>query len=178
MSAVQQLPDEVLVESIRAGDDRSFELLYHRHVRYLAGVVYRIVGSESEVDDVIQETFVIVHQRLPDLRDAKSVRPWMTAIAVRVARRRLASQKRRQWFFALLGRNTPEPSAGRSTDGVEDIYRELDRLTPDSRVLWILRHVEGHTIDEVAALRSISPATVKRRLASVEGLMQKRLSHA
>ncbi|HEY8430134.1 MAG TPA: sigma factor, partial [Sandaracinaceae bacterium] len=57
-------PDEVLVERARAGDERAFAKLYRRHAPYVAGVVYRLMGDELELDEIVQDTFVELRDQL------------------------------------------------------------------------------------------------------------------
>ena len=46
--------DEALVAALRAGDRHAFRRFYHRHSRYVAGTVYRLLGNDHELDDIVQ----------------------------------------------------------------------------------------------------------------------------
>ncbi len=61
--------DVTLVERAMRGDDQAFAAIYRRHARYVAGVAYRILGADSEVDDVVQETFVDAAKGLRRIED-------------------------------------------------------------------------------------------------------------
>jgi hypothetical protein len=72
-------PSSILTASELAGaalldEERGFENLYRLHARYIAGVVFRIVGHDRDLDDVVQETFVAASSHLDQLRDAAAVR--------------------------------------------------------------------------------------------------------
>ncbi len=166
--------DALLVERARAGDERAFAQLYRRHARYLAGVVYRLMGHDQELDDVIQETFVDAATQLEQIREASRVRPWLVRVAVRKVHRRLARRRRMQWLLA------ESPAAAPMTDleshhELRALFEALDRIPPKLRVPWILHRVEGETLPDVALACDVSLATVKRRIAEAETRLSRRL---
>ena len=63
-----QVPDDdaALVARAAAGDDRAFGLLYRRHARYVAGVVFRLLGDESELDDVVRQALHLLRVAGPE----------------------------------------------------------------------------------------------------------------
>ena len=58
------MADADLVERILAGDETAFLDFYRRHVKYIAGVAFRLLANAGEVDDVVQDTFVTASQKL------------------------------------------------------------------------------------------------------------------
>src|SRR5712671_418694 len=89
-----------LAEAALLGEERGFESMYRLHARYVAGVVYRIVGHDGDLDDIVQETFVAASSHLNQLRDPAAIRPWLVAIAIRCVKSHL-SRRRRQRLLAL-----------------------------------------------------------------------------
>ena len=91
---------------------------------------------------------------------------------VRVARGALRTRRIKSWFRLTNDGELPElverdPAAERARVAVGRLYAILDTLDDESRLLFVLRHIEGLEIAEVAACLDISVATVKRRLARV-----------
>src|SRR4051794_33410900 len=84
--------DAALVEQARRGDDRAFAALYRRHVRYCAGVVYRITGNDGDVDDVLQEAFVDAALALDSLQEPAHFRAWLVRIVVNRLHKRMAKK--------------------------------------------------------------------------------------
>lgn len=166
--------DAVLVERARAGDERAFAQLYRRHARYVAGVVYRLMGDELELDDVVQDTFVSLRSQLMDLREPEHVRTWVVRVAVRLARKRLERRRRRS---RLLSRHPPPPSlSDPSVDHeLRALFDALATLPPELRVPWSLNKIEGETLPRVAELCETSLATVKRRIAEADRRLSRRL---
>ncbi|MDD5307511.1 MAG: RNA polymerase sigma factor [Deltaproteobacteria bacterium] len=161
--------DADLVERLRRGDRGAFQSLYMRHAAFVAGVVQRLLGSEGNLDDVMQETFLDVLDDIGTLRDPVKVRSWITAIAVRRATRCLVRQRRRgrldrKW---LAEASQASGSAG-THPRLESVYEALDRLPARLRVPLVLSRVEGMTLEETAQTCGKSVATVKRRIAAAE----------
>ena len=157
------------------GDDEAFTVLYQRHARYVAGVVYRILGSDADVDDVVQETFLDARAGLASLADARALRGWLVTIAVRRVHRLLRRRRRRALLFFGLVDTSPRSSDPRDRQPADDLYDALERLPPDLRLPWTLARVEELTLPEVAEACEVSLATVKRRIAEAEERIARRL---
>ncbi len=91
--------DAELVARARDGDRTAEEAIYRRHVRYVAGIVLRLLGDRAEAEDCVQETFAIALSRLGTLRDGDALRAWLAQIAVSLVRRRF----RRRRLMRLFG---------------------------------------------------------------------------
>lgn len=154
--------------------------LFHRHASYVAGVATRLLGRDHEVDDVVQDVFLIALRGLHALREPEAARAWLTKVAVRVAIRRLRWRRLRR----TLG---IDPDTG--YDELPDhalapeqralmarIYALLDRLPAVDRVAWTLRHVEGQPAESVARMCGCSLATAKRRIGRVDQAVRQELS--
>src|SRR5260221_1803070 len=85
-----------LAEAARLSEERGFEGMYRLHARYVAGVVFRIVGHDGDLDDVVQETFVAASSHLNQLRDPAAIRPWLVAIAIRGVKSHVSRPRRRR----------------------------------------------------------------------------------
>ena len=158
-----------------------FDALFHRYAPYVATIGLRILGRDDELDDLVQEVFFEAHQGLAALRDPNAVKGWLARICVRKATRKLRRRR-------LLGLFRSEPlddyrqlaDTGASPEQaaqVESAYRLLSTLAPDERVVWILRHVEGHSLDEIVELCRCSKSTVQRRLRTAEAELARGKSH-
>lgn len=168
--------DAELVARSVADDEAAFAALYERHARYVAGVVYRILGSDAEVDDVVQETFLDARAGLRALADAQALRGWLVTIAVRRVHRLLKKRRRLAMLTFGLWDTSPRCSDPRDRQAADDLYDVLGRLPPELRVPWALARVEELTLPEVARAEGVSLATVKRRIAEAEERIERRLS--
>jgi RNA polymerase sigma-70 factor (ECF subfamily) len=141
--------------------------IYRRHSAYVATVGFRLLGNDAEVDDLVQEVFIEANRGLSQLRDPDAVRGWLARICVRKSVRRLRRRRLRQW---LRLDDVPDwqPSDASLTpeqmSEVQRAYRALGRFPAEERVVWILRHIEGESLDEIAELCHCSKSTVQRRI--------------
>jgi RNA polymerase sigma-70 factor (ECF subfamily) len=176
-------PDAECVARARAGDRTAEEALYRRHVRYVAGLVGRLLGDRLEAEDCVQEAFAIALEHLSDLRDDHAVRAWIAQIAVSQVRRRLRKKRLLRALgldrgaddatletFAWTGA-TPEVNAD-----LKKIWGSLGTLPTEERLAWSLRHVEGHSLEEVAAACDCSLATAKRRISAADARVRAQLN--
>jgi len=174
--------DATLVERIRSGavqgvggDRAAFRALYARHSRYVAGVVYRLMGDDADLEDIVQDTFIRAVERLDSLRTPAQVRPWLVTIAVRFARGRLAKRRRRHWLRKDIAYAAAAASDPRDRAPADDLYAALSQIPDRLRVPWCLARVEGYKLDEVAAICDVSLATVKRRISDAQTRVDRRL---
>lgn len=160
-----------LVRSIDHVSHDELETVYRAYSRYVAAIALRLLGSDDEVDDVVQEVFVVAMRGLRGLREPAAIRGWLATIAVRIARRKL----RRRRLRAIVGLDAAPDYTQLAVAAGQDkalliarAYRILDRLPVDERIAWMLRHVEGESLDSVATICGCSLATAKRRIARAQ----------
>jgi RNA polymerase sigma factor (sigma-70 family) len=146
---------------------------FEEHRPHLRAVAYRMLGSLSEADDAIQETWLRVSRA--ETGDVENLRAWLTTIAARVCLNTLKSRKSRP--EELLGPHLPEPIVS-PEDGVDPEHEALladsvglallvvlDALSPAERLAFVLHDMFGVPFDEIAPIVERSPAAT-RQLAS------------
>jgi RNA polymerase sigma-70 factor (ECF subfamily) len=155
-----------------------FAALYAAHARYIAGVVHRILGgADSEVDDLVQETFIDAIEGIGNLHEPLAARAWLVTVAVRHARRVLGRRRRRAFFAFLAKDYAPRASDPRDRQPVDDLYDALERLPTDLRIPWVLHRIEQLNLPETATACEVSLATVKRRIAEAEQRLEGRFGY-
>lgn len=194
--AVSGAPDGVAVHEVPSyaplTGPLTWEELFRTYGQYVAQVALRVLGRDDEVDDVVQEVFLVVMADLDKLRNPLAVRGWLKTVTVRKAYRVLKQRGRRR-LWAMLGlASSVETLAADSTSyplstqscNPEDrvllvrIYRLLDELPAHERLAWTLRYVEGEQVETVASLCGCSLATAKRRIAAAQTFLARTLSDA
>jgi RNA polymerase sigma-70 factor, ECF subfamily len=161
-----------LLTRAQAGEPAAVRALYGAHARYIAGVVHRMLGSDADVDDVVQDTFLDGLDALSQLKEPRALRGWLATIAVRRVHRLLTRRRRRRvllGFFAHFVAQRSDPAAAAPAF---DLYEALDSLPVELRVPWMLARVEGWLLPEVAHSCGVSLATIKRRLRDAEQQLQ------
>lgn len=174
--------DEELVEAFQGGDAAAFDVLVRRWDRKIHGAIYRVVGSDDEARDLVQEAFFKAFRALSGFKREARFSSWLYQIALNLCRDRLRRRKGRT-FVSLDERDEAgEPLAvSRAASALEtieaqDLARTVERamaeLPPEQREVIVLKEYEGLTFVEIAEVLSVPVSTVKTRL--YRGLVQLR----
>jgi RNA polymerase sigma-70 factor, ECF subfamily len=165
-------PDAALVAALRGGRADASTVLFDRYGDDVERVLYRIMGPDAEIKDLLQDVFVAALGSLDKLRDPDALRGWLTSIAVRKARKCIL--RRQRWRFIQLwpAGELPEREAPSSPPEVSEAlrctYAVLSLMPADERVAFALRFVAGMELTAVASACHVSLATIKRRLARAQ----------
>ena len=152
-----------------------FDDIFRRYAPYVGALVLKLLGRPGDVDDVVQDVFLQAHRGIGKLRDPAAVRPWLRRITIRRARRFLRKRWVLRWFSeASVEAQTDlaDPAASPEERAqIAHIYRRLELMARDERLAWVLRFVEGETLEGIAELLGCSVSTVQRRLRTAEARM-------
>lgn len=178
LAEVHRLPtaraeDAALVSAAARGDKKAAEAIWDRYSPLVRSIVRRTLGPQSEVSDLVQESFLQLFRRLPDLRDPEALRSFLIGITIRVLGAELRRRRVRRWLHLTDSGSVPEVAASNddedAREAVRRLYAALDRVGDGDRMLFVMRHIEGLELPEVAAALGASLPTTKRRLAKVMG---------
>jgi len=144
----QATAGQAALERARAGDEQAFRELTDPHRRELQVHCYRILGSLTDAEDMLQETLLAAWRGLGDLREPATLRSWLYRIATNRCLNQLRSAGRRFPAEPVPPFRPPEP-----------------RMPPRQAAALVLRDVLGFATWEVAGMLHTSPAAVKGALA-------------
>jgi len=163
--------DEPTVTAIQAGDREAFTLFMRRHHPWVRGVVYASLGRRDRVEDVCQQVWTSVWQRMGELREPARWRPWLFRLARNAAFDAGRERKRRRaWLEAFTRRalpppDPPEPAAGIATSELHrQVLDALEALPAIYREPFILRHVLGWSYRQIADALDMPVDSVETRL--------------
>lgn len=164
-------PTESLTAGLQGRKPWAERALLEEHTGHVERLLTRILGYESELDDLVQEVFVRALGKVDELRD-ENVKSWIGAFAVNVAREAIRRRRRRKWLSFSAPEELPEvPDENASLElraAVRALYRVLDAMNAEDRVAFTLRTVEGMQLAEIATVCDVSLSTVKRRVQRAE----------
>jgi RNA polymerase sigma-70 factor (ECF subfamily) len=141
----------------------------------------RLLTRQDEVEDVVQEVFLIAARQLDSLTDPAKTRGWLKTVALRRAARVLRWKKVRARFGIGKSSDLAEQWVASPDASPEDraalgeLFAALDELPTDLRIAWTLRHLHDESLENVAQLAGCSLATVKRRIAAAEARLRTEL---
>jgi len=162
------ITDTELARALMEGKSWAIAETWYRFAPDVVMLAKRTLGSESEADDLAQEVFHRVFAKANTLREPERLRSFVFSFAIRLLKTELRSRRTRAW----LSFHRPETLVDLGADFVDiesrDLLRRfyslLDRLSPQHRLVFVLRHVERMTVEEVAMHTASSASTVKRTL--------------
>ena len=156
--------DEELLSAVARGDNRALDTLYLGYHRRLARFVARIAPRHETVEEIINDTFIVVWQHAKDFRGASLVSTWIIGIAYRVALKSLRGND--GLMRAQSSESLPETSFDptESTELRDWIAHAMSRLPAEQRLTMELAYNLGHSIEEIAQITGCPAGTVKARM--------------
>jgi RNA polymerase sigma-70 factor (ECF subfamily) len=170
------LDEAELVRRCKAGERAAQDEFYNRFRRVVATNLFRVLGDRGELDDLVQEVFIIAFRGLPAFRHEARLATWLYRICVNVALGRIRTRARRPRTAAVtdlehaahgatLAERPEAPDRAVERRQVhERVYRALDRLAPKKRIVLYLHEIEGRDLKEIAYLVDSNAVTVRTRL--------------
>ena len=181
------LTDERLVTRVRDGEPELFAVLYERHRRRVFRLAYGMTASREAAEDLTQEIFLRAYRQLAQFRGEASFTTWLHRLAINCClngRRREASRGGGRHAFepdTEVRLVTPgEDEAGLSNHVLQHqiarrVHAALQSLTPDLRVVVVMRDIEGLSYEEIAERLDCSGGTVASRLSRARRLLARKL---
>ena len=177
------LTDDELMQRVSCkDDDRAFDLLYRRHARRLMGFFFRQLDrNEAVAADFTQDAFM----RIWTARNkfvGTNFRTWLFTIAFNLVKnhyRHAEHQQHYEQFLALHQAVTEDSNVVETLDGEafdRALRQELERMSPDSRLLFSLRFEEELSVPQIAEVMAIPEGTVKSRLHTLTQTLKKKLN--
>jgi RNA polymerase sigma-70 factor (ECF subfamily) len=182
--------DHELLPLLRSGDAKAYERLMRRTNRLLFRAARGIVGNDAEAQDAVQEAYLRAFLSLAAFRGDASLATWLVRIVINQA----LAQQRKRGRLVPWDEHSPEEQTmaepGDSLPAVEhdspesvatrnELRRQLeqaiDLLPPIYRCVFILRAVQGMSVEDTAAALEVSCDVVKTRYLRARGLLRARL---
>jgi RNA polymerase sigma-70 factor (ECF subfamily) len=151
-----------LVRRAQSGDHDAFEVLVRGAIPRLYAVALRILRDLHQAEDAVQDTLVDAWRDVRALRDPDLFESWATSILVRNCYRAAKRARAARQLPPATPATGDNPMA--AIDDRERIERAFRRLTPDHRVVIVLRHYLDWEPAEIAAVLGLAPGTVRSRL--------------
>ncbi len=176
VAALGPLDEADLIQRCRRDERAAHDELYHRFRRQVAGNLYRVLGDRTDLEDLVQEVFVIAFRGLDKFRGDARLSTWLYRICVNVALGRIRTRRRRPNAIGVSDLDsaaadpslterpeTPAQSLERRRER-ELVYQALEQLAPKKRIVLYLHEIEGLDLKEIAYLVDSNPVTVRTRL--------------
>jgi RNA polymerase sigma-70 factor, ECF subfamily len=173
--------DALLVERVKRGDSRAFEMLVVKYQRRIERLIGRMVRDPHHVQDIAQETFIRAYRALPNFRGESAFYTWLYRIAVNTAKKALVDMRKDPVIGEsdlYSGDENEEPSRhevalsdGETPDAVlaskeiaQAVNDAVEDLSEDLRQAVTLREIEGLSYEEIAEAMNCPIGTVRSRI--------------
>ena len=184
LKPLSSLKDEELMLRVSSkDDDRAYGELYHRHARRLMGFFFRQSGGdEALAADLTQDAFMRVWTAR-DKFSGSSFRTWLLTIGYNLVKNhyRLSEhQKQYEQFVVQTGEEVAESNIVEHLDNKafdQALKQHLEKMPPESRLLFSLRFEEELTVPQIAVVMSIPEGTVKSRLHILTQSLKQKLNY-
>lgn len=162
----------------------SFDAVYDEHASFVWRTARRLGVSESSLDDVFQEIFLVVHRRLPEFEGRSSIRTWLFAITLHVVRRHRRTMQRKPRNLTPDGEMDAVPESDRQgphetaakREAVRVLHELLDQLDDEKREVFVLAELEQVPASEIGAALGINVNTVHSRLRAARQAFEQALA--
>jgi RNA polymerase sigma-70 factor (ECF subfamily) len=170
--------DGVLFQRWKAGEPVALETLIRRHQPALSRMCGRLLGhpQAAEVDDAVQEVFLLLARLAPELREPQAVGAWMrrAAFGVCANRRRSETSRRTRERIAAENIYRQEPSTPESAETADAAVRVLAALPSDHRTVVEMYYLQGLDLGAIAHRLNITSVAARKRLQRGVSLLRGR----
>jgi RNA polymerase sigma-70 factor (ECF subfamily) len=170
--------DHELVLRAQRGDKRAFGLLVDKYQRKLARLLSRMIRDQSEIEDVVQESFIKAYRALPNFRGDSAFYTWLYRIGINTAKNYLVSVGRRPTVSTDIEiedaenfdsgdelRTTETPESTMMTKQIAQTVNDtVESLPEELRTAITLREIEGLSYEEIATIMACPIGTVRSRI--------------
>jgi RNA polymerase sigma-70 factor (ECF subfamily) len=161
------LDEKQMVQRVLAGDPVAERTFYDSHVDRIYRLAYRMTGDSTLAEDFTQDTFVRAFDRLSSFQGKSALSTWLHSVAVSVILnglrkiKKLHSREEGKEDLEMMGDTSQNPNP----DMKRLLYRAIDTLSDQLRLIFIMHDVEGYKHREIADSLDIPVGTSKARLA-------------
>jgi RNA polymerase sigma-70 factor, ECF subfamily len=160
--------DAEIVRALRAGEAWAASAVWNAYAARVFRIAARVLGSESDAEDLTQDVFARVFSGIGSLRDPSALGSFVFSVALRMVNRELHRRRvRRLLRLSDTGHLPDYPVDAPDSEAREALawlYTILDQLGAEERTAFVLRYMETMSLPDIAAAMGLSLATVKRRL--------------
>jgi RNA polymerase sigma-70 factor (ECF subfamily) len=152
------LAERLLIARLRERDEQAFSEIVRMHGDKVFSLIYRMLGSRAEAEDVAQEVFITVFKTIDGFRGEAKFSTWLLRIAANQSKNRIKYLARRP----TEGVEVDKMMEAAETEAI--MQRAIGALDEEHRLLMILRDVEELSYQEIGEITGLPEGTIKSRL--------------
>jgi RNA polymerase sigma-70 factor (ECF subfamily) len=161
---------------VRTTDAAAFEKIYQQYFEFTWCNLRRLGVAPAQLDDAVQDVFIVVYRRLPEFEGRSLLRTWIAGIAWRVARDYHRQRKRKGGGLPLpetLADHGPDPQqAAIHSEALKDLDYALAQLDEEKRAVFVFAELEQMNVPEIAEALELNLNTVYSRLRAARKIFE------
>jgi RNA polymerase sigma-70 factor, ECF subfamily len=186
--------EEKLIQRLRLRDEWAFAQIVQLYQQKIFQIIFRMLSSQTEAEDITQEVFVTVFKSIESFRGDAKFSTWLYRIAINHSKNRIKYLSRRDYHRGTPLDEVSDREAGTESAGVflqstipqpdkmveglqieAIVQREMAALEEEHRTLIVLRDVENLSYDEISSITGLPEGTVKSRLHRARMALKERI---
>ena len=175
--------EEQLIDQATQGDRKAFECLVRQHQNLIYHAIRPIAGCHAEAEDVVQETFIQVFQKLDSFRKGSKFYTWVYRISVNIAISRKRRKRPTVSVDSVRESGGGEPADEQNSPGSQlereerqrAVRNALQELSGEHQTIIQLREMEGKSYEEISGELKITVGTVRSRLHRARAQLEQQL---
>jgi len=170
------------IAQAKQGSQTAFYQLYQLHHRRIYALCWRMLADKDSAEDVCQEVFVVLWQKINNFREESKFSTWLHSVASNVVLGHLRKQKnwlQRVFSIEDQGENTQALERTvplEDSSGLDDLDKHIAKLPERARLVFVLFAVEGYRHEEIANMLNMAVGSSKSQYHRAKSLLQKWLS--
>ena len=185
--------ERVLIDRVKAGEYEAFEAIFRRYVAQVHRQVFKLIGNEAETEEVIQEVFLAIYQKIKTFRGESAFSTWLYRLTMNVGLTRLRKRKRNREVylddylprFQEDGHHQVRPVVNwgdeldlrLEKEELQRLIREaLDQLPPVDKAVIVMSDLDGLSNRGIGEGLGLSIPAVKSRLHRARLFLRGRLA--
>ncbi len=167
-----------LIQKAQKGNTRAFDELVRIHDRRVLQIGFNMLGNMQDAQDVYQEAFIKAYTKISSFRFESEFSTWLNKITMNMAVNRYRQRKLRNWLSIEQKKENfenwdlPEKSSDilqpdqsvTSDELMKNIHKSLEKLSPQQRSVFVMKHLHGYKISEIAETLNVAEGTIKNQL--------------
>ena len=174
---LKQLTIEELIKRCKIGEPKAQELLYKQFANKMLGVCLRYATDKMEAEDMLQNGFIKIFQKIADFRGDGSFEGWVRRIMVHSS---IEYYRKRHKMLQTInmqeaGFELPVNQTASANLDAKDLMALIQQLSPGYRMVFNLYAIEGYSHKEIAAMVGITEGASKSQLSRARGILKEQI---
>lgn len=172
-----QVHEDDLIERAKQGDQHAFGQLYQAYHRRIYALCWRMLADKDSAEDVCQEVFVQLWQKIANFRGESKFSTWLHSVATNITLGHL--RKHKTWLqkiFSIEEQVVDDISVEMPAMACSALDKSIQRLPERARLVFVLFAVEGYRHEEIANMLGMAVGSSKAQYHRAKGLLRESLS--